>query len=90
MFQDVFSELFKVLFKQLYERVLFELVLTTVVQDGFLAVRNLLADHAYPNFSRNSKLRLIVDKAQVLSDKGSTKFQSSFLEADFRPMCLLY
>ncbi|KAG0325768.1 hypothetical protein BG004_003121 [Podila humilis] len=86
MFEDVFAELFKVLFKHLHERVLFELVMTTVVQDEFSAVRNLLAAHTYPNLSSESKLRLVVDEAPVLSDKGSSKFQSSFLETDLRPM----
>lgn len=65
---------------------LFELALMTVVQDEFLVVRNLLAGHVHPNFSSESKLRLVADEAQVLSDKCGTKFQSSSLEADLRPM----
>lgn len=31
-------------------------------------------------------MRLVVDEAQILSDKGSTNFQSSYLEAYPRPM----
>ncbi|KAF8924492.1 hypothetical protein BGZ47_003981, partial [Haplosporangium gracile] len=79
-------DLFKLLFKKLNERSLFELVLTTVIQDEFLLVRDLLTGHRYPNFPAESKLRLVVDEAQILSDKGSTKFRSSYLETDPRPM----
>lgn len=86
IFEDVFLDLFKMLFKKLNERSLFELVLTTVIQDEFLFVRELLICHRYPNFSTGSKLRLVVDEAQILSDKGSTKFRSSYLETDPRPM----
>ncbi|KAI8357599.1 hypothetical protein B0O80DRAFT_292378 [Mortierella sp. GBAus27b] len=86
MLEDVFLDLFKVLFKRLNERSLFELVLTTVIQDEFLLVCDLLTGHRYPNFLAGSKLRLVVDEAQILSDKGSTNFRSSYLEIDPRPM----
>ncbi|KAG9067273.1 hypothetical protein KI688_012055 [Linnemannia hyalina] len=74
------------LFKKLNERSLFELVLTTIIQDKLLLVRDLLTGHQYPSFPAGSKLRLVVDEAQILSDKGSTKFRSSCLETDPRPM----
>jgi hypothetical protein len=74
------------LFKQLRQRTLFELDLTTIIQDEFLVVQSLLTGHDYLNFPVGSKMRLVVDEAQVLSDKGSTKFQSSYLETDPRPM----
>ncbi|KAG0314652.1 hypothetical protein BG000_005475, partial [Podila horticola] len=86
MFKDVFSELFRVLFEKLHESLISELVLMTVVRDEFLSVRESLAARGYPNFSRGNKLRLVVDEAQILGDKGSTKFQSSYLESDPRPM----
>ncbi|KAG9061309.1 hypothetical protein KI688_007287 [Linnemannia hyalina] len=54
--------------------------------DVFLLVRELLTGHQYPNFTIGSKLRLVVDEAQILSDKGSSKFRSSYLETDPRPM----
>ncbi|KAF9346582.1 hypothetical protein BGX26_001886 [Mortierella sp. AD094] len=86
VFEDVFLDLFKLLFKRLNERLLFELVLTTVIQDEFLLVHDLLTGHQCQNFPVGSKLRLVVDEAQVLSDKGSTKFRSYYLETDPRPM----
>ncbi|KAG0247082.1 hypothetical protein BG011_002071, partial [Mortierella polycephala] len=86
MFEDVFSELFNVLFNKLHRRVPFELDVTTVIQEELLIVRKLLAAHGYPNFSSETKLRLVVDEAQLLSDKGSELFQSSFMETGLRPM----
>ena len=86
MFEDIFSGLFKMLFKKLNERSHFELILTTVIHDEFLLMRDLLTGHRYPNFPSGFKLRLVADKAQILSDKGSTKFRSSYLETDPRPM----
>lgn len=66
--EDVFSDLSKVLFKRLHDSVLFELMLTSVVLDEFLAVRDLLIERAYPNFSSKTKLRLVMDEAPILSD----------------------
>ena len=63
--RSLFSGLFKVPFKKLRERVLFKLVLTSVIQDEFLVVRDLLTSHGHPNFTIGSKLRRVVDKAQV-------------------------
>ncbi|KAF8923290.1 hypothetical protein BGZ47_004878, partial [Haplosporangium gracile] len=48
--------------------------------------RESLAVHKYTNFSRETKLRLVVDEAQIFGDKGSMLFQSSFTEDDLRPM----
>ncbi|KAG0083635.1 hypothetical protein BGZ93_001680, partial [Podila epicladia] len=86
MFKDVFSELFSILYDRLEGLTIFESALRPIVRDEFLSVQESLAAHGYPNFSRETKLRLVVDEAQILSDKGSTIFQSSFLEADPRPM----
>lgn len=86
MFQDIFSELFGVLFKRLHECMPSQLVLMTMVQDELLSVRESLMAHHYLNFSNETKLRLVVDEAQALSDKGSTKFRSCYLEANPRPM----
>ncbi|KAG0364827.1 hypothetical protein BGZ54_007115 [Gamsiella multidivaricata] len=86
MFMDVFSILFGNLFDLLHTHTVNALDLMIVVQEELLQVRDRLAAHGYPNFSSGTKLRLVVDEAQVLSDKGSTKFQSSYLEIDPRPM----
>ncbi|KAF9280639.1 hypothetical protein BGZ74_002557, partial [Mortierella antarctica] len=86
MFKDVFSELFSILYDRLEGLAIFESALRPIVRDEFLSVRESLAAHGYPNFSTETKLRLVVDEAQILSDKGSTIFQSSFLEADPRPI----
>ncbi|KAG9062133.1 hypothetical protein KI688_006465 [Linnemannia hyalina] len=86
MFQDVFSGLFSILYDKLEGLTIFESALRPIVRQELLSVRESLAAHAYPNFSSESKLRLVVDEVQVLSDKGSTKFQSSYLETDPRPM----
>ncbi|KAG0060064.1 hypothetical protein BGZ90_004177, partial [Linnemannia elongata] len=86
MFQDVFSGLFSILYDKLEGLTIFESALRPIVRQELLSVRESLAAHAYPNFASESKLRLVVDEAQVLSDKGSTKFQSSYLETDPRPM----
>jgi len=86
MFKDIFSELFRVLFGKLNERAYSELVLTTVIRDQLLSVRESLAAHNYPNFSTSTKMRIVVDEAQILSDRGSTSFVSSSTEGDLRPI----
>ncbi|KAG0280984.1 hypothetical protein BGZ96_001335 [Linnemannia gamsii] len=58
----------------------------SIVRDELLSVRDSLAAHAYPNFSSETSLRLVVDEAQILSDKGSELYQSSFMGADPRPI----
>ncbi|KAF9401336.1 hypothetical protein BGZ94_005241, partial [Podila epigama] len=86
VFKDVFSELFLKLYDRLKGFTIFESALSPIVRKELLSVREILAAHNYTNFSCESKLRLVVDEAQVLSDKGATKFQSSYLETDRRPM----
>ncbi|KAG0279026.1 H(+)-transporting V1 sector ATPase subunit A [Linnemannia gamsii] len=86
MFQDVFSELFSILYNRLEGLTIFESALRPIVRDEFLSVQEILAAHAYPNFSSETRMRLVVDEAQILSDKGCELYQSSFLEADPRPM----
>ena len=39
-----------------------------------------------PQFSSESKLQLVVDEAQILSDKSLTSFQSSSTQGDLRPI----
>ncbi|KAI9240571.1 MAG: hypothetical protein BYD32DRAFT_458743 [Podila humilis] len=86
MFQDVFMELFRKLYDQLKERTISVSVMESVGRDELLSVRENLVAHGYPNFSGGTKLRLVVDEAQILSDKGSELFRSSFTETDLRPM----
>ncbi|KAK3838833.1 MAG: hypothetical protein J3R72DRAFT_512002 [Linnemannia gamsii] len=86
MFKDIFSELFSKLYDSLEGFTIIESTLRPIVQHELLSVREILVTHTYPNFSSESKLRLVVDEAQVLSDKGATKIQSSYLETDPRPM----
>ncbi|KAF8924462.1 hypothetical protein BGZ47_004000, partial [Haplosporangium gracile] len=61
-------------------------VMESIVRDELLSVRDSLAVHKCTNFSRETKLRLVVDEAHILGDKSSTLFQSSFTEVDLRPM----
>ncbi|KAG9063268.1 hypothetical protein KI688_004872 [Linnemannia hyalina] len=76
MFQDVFSELLSILYNKLEGLTIFESALRPIVRHELLSVRKSLAAHAYPNFSSESKLRLVVDKAQDLSDKGNSPADS--------------
>ncbi|KFH61777.1 hypothetical protein MVEG_12392, partial [Podila verticillata NRRL 6337] len=85
MFQDVFMELFRKVYDQLKERTISVSVMESVGRDELLSVRENLVAHGYPNFSGGTKLRLVVDEAQILSDKGSELFRSSFTETDLRP-----
>ncbi|KAF9153552.1 hypothetical protein BGX20_004877, partial [Mortierella sp. AD010] len=86
MFRDVFSALFRELFVRLNTLTIFELRLWTVVREEFQLVRDHLAALGYPNFSSESKLRLVVDEAQILGDRGSNLFESSSTESELRPM----
>jgi len=86
MFRDVFMEFFRTLYDQMKERSFSVSVMESIVRDELLSVRESLAVHKYTNFSSETKLRLVVDEAQILGDKGSTLFQSSFTENDLRPM----
>ncbi|KAF9327228.1 hypothetical protein BG006_009421 [Podila minutissima] len=78
MFQDVFSELFSILYDRLEGLTIFESALRPIVRDEFLSVQETLAAHAYPNFSSGTKLRLVVDEAQILSDKGIQLVEAAF------------
>ncbi|KAG0009763.1 hypothetical protein BGZ80_002093 [Entomortierella chlamydospora] len=88
MFEDVFSALFKELFAHLHKYTIFELQLWDVVRHEFMSLRNRLAALDYPNFSSGTKLRLVVDEAQILGDRGSNLFESSSTESELRPMCV--
>ncbi|KAF9347268.1 hypothetical protein BGX34_003279, partial [Mortierella sp. NVP85] len=54
--------------------------------EAFDSAQESLIAYKYPNFSNESKLRLAVDQAQILSDKSGTSFRSSSTHADLRPM----
>ncbi|KAG0335175.1 hypothetical protein BG005_004653, partial [Podila minutissima] len=86
MFKDVFLELFRKLYDQMKERTILGSVLASIVRDEFVSAREVLAAHDYPNFSSESKLRLVVDEAQILSDKSPTSFESSSTQSNLRPM----
>lgn len=86
MFNDVFSELFRELYAKLKTHAITESELLPIVREAFDSAQESLIAYKYPNFSSESKLRLVVDEAQILSDKGSTSFRSSSAHADLRPM----
>ncbi|KAF9376201.1 hypothetical protein CPB97_010991 [Podila verticillata] len=86
MFRDVFSELFSALDIKLKAHVLKESDLLPLVREVFESIQQKLLAFNYPNFSTNTKLRLVVDEAQILSDRGSTSFVSSSSQGDLRPM----
>ncbi|KAI8356979.1 hypothetical protein B0O80DRAFT_446273 [Mortierella sp. GBAus27b] len=86
MFNDVFSELFRGLYAKLKTHAITESELLPIVREAFDSAQESLTAYKYPNFSSESKLRLVVDEAQILSDKGSTSFRSSSAHADLRPM----
>ncbi|KAF9088057.1 hypothetical protein BGX27_002805 [Mortierella sp. AM989] len=86
MFEDVFMQLFMMLRDLATGQPVDELVLTSIVRREFEAVYKMLTEHKYPNFSGSSKLRLVIDEAQLLSDKNPTSFSSSATQGDTRPM----
>ncbi|KAF9105154.1 hypothetical protein BGX27_009785 [Mortierella sp. AM989] len=86
MFMDVFSELFQQLFAQLHAHTIFELRLWAIVRKEVVSVRDRLVSLNYPNFSRQTKLRLVVDEAQILGDRCNALFESSSAESELRPM----
>ncbi|KAG0259089.1 hypothetical protein BGZ95_004795 [Linnemannia exigua] len=90
MFKDVFLGLFRKLYDQMKERTNLGSVLASIVRDEFVSVRETLAAHDYPNFSSESKLRLVVNEAQILSDKSPTSFESSSTQSNLRPMYVKY
>jgi hypothetical protein len=86
MFKDVFMHLSNNLRDLMKGRALLESVLASIVREEFELLRDKLAAHDYPNFSSDSKLRLVIDEAQILSDKNPTSFASSSIQGDLRPM----
>jgi len=88
MFKDVFLELFRKIYGQIDRCTLLESVLASAVRQELVLVlvREMLAAHDYPNFSSDSKFRLVVDEAQILSNKNPTLFASSSIQGDLRPM----
>ncbi|KAF9275530.1 hypothetical protein BGZ88_002278, partial [Linnemannia elongata] len=86
MFKDVFMHLFIKLCDLMKGRALLESILASIVREEFESLRDKLAGHDYPNFSSDSKLRLVIDEAQILSDKNPTLFASSSIQGDPRPM----
>ncbi|KAG0284449.1 hypothetical protein BGZ97_008194, partial [Linnemannia gamsii] len=85
MFKDVFMHLSNNLCDLMKGRALLESVLASIVREEFELLRDKLAAHDYPNFSSDSKLRLVIDEAQILSDKNPTSFASSSIQGDLRP-----
>ncbi|KAF9978798.1 hypothetical protein BGZ65_006848 [Modicella reniformis] len=70
MFKDVFMHLSNKLSDLMKGRALLESVLSSVVREEFELLRDKLAALDYPNlFSAESKLRLVIDEVQILSDK---------------------
>ncbi|KAF9981364.1 hypothetical protein BGZ75_007369 [Mortierella antarctica] len=72
--KDVFSELYSKFYDRLEGLTIFESTLRPIVRQELLSVRQILASHNFPNFSSETKLRLVVDEAQILSDKGNIEF----------------
>ncbi|KAF9897350.1 hypothetical protein BX616_005754 [Lobosporangium transversale] len=85
MFEDVFMRLFKILYDTFHDRNISIITLTAVTRMELISAREHLLDLQYPNFTRKSKLRLVVDEAQILSDQGTDKFDSSS-QGKLRPM----
>jgi hypothetical protein len=60
--------------------------LASIVRKEFELVRKMLATYDYPNFSSESKCRVVIDEAHILSDKSPTSFASSSTRGNLRPM----
>ncbi|KAF9546141.1 hypothetical protein EC957_010127 [Mortierella hygrophila] len=60
--------------------------LASIVQEEFESVREMLAARGYPNFSCEFKLRVVIDEAQILSDKSPKSFASSSTQDNLGPM----
>ncbi|KAF9177171.1 hypothetical protein BGZ50_009045 [Haplosporangium sp. Z 11] len=85
-FKDVFVHLCMNLCNLLTARTAPASNLASIVRHEFVSVRERLAACSYPNFSRESKLRVVTDKAQILNDKRPTSFASSSTQGDLRPI----
>jgi hypothetical protein len=59
--------------------------LVSIVCKEFESVREMLAAHC-PYFSSESNFRMVIDEAQILSDKRPTSFASSSTQGNLRPM----
>ncbi|KAF9540047.1 hypothetical protein EC957_004678 [Mortierella hygrophila] len=86
MFKDVFVHLFIKLCDLMKGRALVESMLASIVREEFESLRDKPAARDYSNFSSDSKLRLVIDEAQILSDKHPTLFASSSIQGNLRPM----
>ncbi|KAF9404159.1 hypothetical protein BGZ76_007088, partial [Entomortierella beljakovae] len=76
LFRDVFQDLFQELSENLRSRTISGLELRDIVRKEFLSVRGRLVDLNFPNFTKQSKLRLVIDEAQILGDDWKL-FESS-------------
>ncbi|KAI8051233.1 hypothetical protein BDF22DRAFT_94824 [Syncephalis plumigaleata] len=85
-FRDVFMELFQKLYKEIRVYGTDEAELISIVRDKFESVRDMLIELDYPNFSSESKFRLVIDEAQLLADMKSESFESSSSLGIRRPM----
>ncbi|KAF9580289.1 hypothetical protein BGW38_003127 [Lunasporangiospora selenospora] len=63
------------------------LLFATIVREEFELLHDKLSALDHPNFSNGSKLRLVIDEAQILSDKNPTSFTSSATQGDLPKMC---
>jgi hypothetical protein len=86
VFNEIFDTFLQHLFDRLNENQYSESSLTTATRKELLTVRDKLITLQYPNFDNNSRLRLVVDEAQVLGDKGVDKFESFYAAGEPRPM----
>ncbi|KAF9084746.1 hypothetical protein BGX27_003717, partial [Mortierella sp. AM989] len=86
MFTDVFSTLFNQLLSRLDHKAIAETTIWAVVRNEFVSLKEQLIGLKYPNFSTNTKLKLVVDEAQILGDQGDGLFMSSSSDSEPRPV----
>ncbi|KAI8057141.1 hypothetical protein BDF22DRAFT_227367 [Syncephalis plumigaleata] len=85
-FRDVFRELFWKFYINTNGRISSDSSLELIVKQEFESVRDMLIKLKYPNFSSESKFRLVIDEAQLLADMKSNSFESSSNSGIRRPM----
>ncbi|KAF9429272.1 hypothetical protein BGZ76_001560, partial [Entomortierella beljakovae] len=85
LFRDIFKDLLRILSENLRSRIISSLDLIDIVRTEFLSARRRLVDLNFPNFTSQSKLRLVIDEAQILGD-GKNLFESSNVKSKRRPL----
>ncbi|KAF9426946.1 hypothetical protein BGZ76_002532 [Entomortierella beljakovae] len=86
MFTDVFSTLFNQLLSHLDHKTIPETTIWAVVRNDFVSLKDHLISLNYPNFSNSTKLKLVVDEAQILGDQGDGLYASSSSDSESRPV----